>query len=88
MKKKKEKEKENENEITTNEIPISRCVEPLLSLSLSLRLAVAAVPPFFFFFFPAFPAASAVVSNSRRNVGGNGRETRGERKRGELSEVR
>ena len=52
MKKKKEKEKENENEITTNEIPISRCVEPLLSLSLSLRLAVAAVPPFFFFFFP------------------------------------
>lgn len=59
-----------------------------LSLSLSLRLAVAAVPPFFFFFFPAFPAASAVVSNSRRNVGGNGRETRGERKRGELSEVR
>ena len=53
MKKKKEKEKENENEITTNEIPISRCVEPLLSLSLSLSaLGRRGSSSFFLFFFP------------------------------------
>ena len=77
--KKKEKEKENENEITTNEIPISRCVEPLLSLSLSLSLSAlgrrGSSSFFLFFFSPRFRRPRP----SFQTVGGMSEETGGKR---------
>lgn len=71
MEKKKKEKKKNENEITTNEIPISRCVEPLLSLP-----ALGSKPSRqFLFFFPRFRRPRP----SFQTVGGMSEETGGKR---------
>lgn len=65
--------KEDENEITTNEIPISRCVEPLLS-ALGSKPSRGSSFFFFFFFSPRFRRPRPF-----QTVGGMSEETGGKR---------